>query len=102
MSITWNELDSTSYFWSNNVKRAEHCFFCGHRLAYPVIGWMGHGSDLVMHHHCALSLCIRLIRDVHEVECKIGDFNEPSYLELAKKALQKRKEGTDGVDRKSR
>lgn len=94
MSVGFNEIEN-GFPWGGHVDAGDSCFYCGNKLTYPVIGWMGMGSDLVLHHQCALSLCIRLIRDVHEAECKVGGFKslKPSYLQLAKTALGKWRRG---------
>ncbi len=88
MGITFRDGED-GYPWAFQVEAAEPCFYCGHRLAYPIIGWMGRSTDIVLHHHCALALCVRLIRDVHEVECKIGDLRNSYRSAVAQPAKHK-------------
>jgi hypothetical protein len=67
-----------------------NCFYCGEKFEENsrAITWLGTGDDhipkllvgglsierksytLLLHPPCALKLCTRLIRDVHEAECK--------------------------------
>lgn len=54
----------------------EKCFYCGLVLSQEeyAVQWMGFGGDsghtLYMHSGCTVELTIRLLRDVHEVECR--------------------------------
>ena len=61
-----------------SISFAEHdeCFYCYQKLDFPWIEWHGHesGKDgfsvIALHPRCAVDLSIRILRDVHEVECK--------------------------------
>ena len=55
------------------------CTHCGHEIAAdPFIAWLvsfgvGKARDaghIFLHPACALDLCVRMIRDVHEIECR--------------------------------
>lgn len=43
------------------------CFYCGEATANPAIFWFG-TQELYLHPTCCLSLCIALLRDVHEIK----------------------------------
>lgn len=45
------------------------CFYCHTSIeAMPYINWMG-TTEIELHPACVVELCLRLLRDVHEVEC---------------------------------
>jgi hypothetical protein len=48
------------------------CLLCSEKLNYPIIYWMG-DPPIYFHAECCRSICIRLLRDVWEWECKSGD-----------------------------
>jgi len=47
------------------------CFYCNEDLVVgaPYIEWHGE-TDIQLHPGCAVEFCIRLMRDVHEYECR--------------------------------
>lgn len=67
-------------FFPNSEARKGCCFYCGAPLEPPAVQWMGtaidgeHTSHLLLHPHCAVELFIRLTRDVHEIECRTGEY----------------------------
>lgn len=47
------------------------CFFCSNPiLDKPFVNWMGHGENIFLHPTCTMEFCLRLLRDVHEIECR--------------------------------
>ena len=47
------------------------CFYCSRAIVHhPYIDWMGDGSTIFLHPGCAVDLAIRVLKDVHEIECK--------------------------------
>jgi len=44
------------------------CFYCGKKMKYPVVTWMGSTGEINLHPDCVLKLSVRLFRDVHEVQ----------------------------------
>ena len=48
------------------------CFLCGERVCPPLIEWSGCGATIALHPACAVDLTIRLMRDVHALECHDG------------------------------
>ncbi len=54
------------------------CFFCDKKLTFPYVAWTGSGnaldkkdgnaSWLFLHPDCAISLMLRLSRDLHSIE----------------------------------
>jgi hypothetical protein len=46
------------------------CFYCHHPITEkPFINWIG-DSTIYLHPPCVLELCLRLLKDVHEFECR--------------------------------
>jgi len=45
------------------------CFYCYGATEDPTIIWVGSTGEIFLHPACAAELIIRLIRDVHELEC---------------------------------
>jgi hypothetical protein len=54
--------------------RSDRCFFCGEGFWAPrrVVAWFGYGYTLWLHPECAVNLMLRLMRDVHAVQCIEG------------------------------
>ncbi len=48
----------------------ETCFYCGNPTFDPAIVWSGFGGKIFLHPACCVELGIRVLRDVHELECK--------------------------------
>jgi len=49
---------------------SECCFYCSNPImSRPFIEWLGH-TEIVLHPACAVDFCLRLLRDVHEIECR--------------------------------
>jgi hypothetical protein len=49
------------------------CFFCGRILHYPYVTWMGiDARHINLHPHCVSDLCLRLMRDIGELELCAG------------------------------
>ncbi len=48
------------------------CFYCRGSTTDPGITWMGATGEIFLHPSCAVELVIRLLRDVHELECSSG------------------------------
>jgi hypothetical protein len=47
------------------------CAYCHHLITETCITWWGvRDKDLTLHPACAVDLCLRILRDVHEVECR--------------------------------
>lgn len=46
------------------------CFYCFRPLTPPYVMWMGSIGAVSLHPPCAVEMTIRLLRDVHEVECR--------------------------------
>ena len=49
--------------------RGEACFYCSGPVYDPAIAWTG-TPTIFLHPSCCVDLCIRLLRDVHELECE--------------------------------
>lgn len=54
------------------------CFHCGDFMTDPAIVWRGGaiegiGIQIMLHPRCAIDFMIRLMRDVHEIQCVTGD-----------------------------
>jgi hypothetical protein len=45
------------------------CFYCAGLVLDVCIQWRGEG-EIMLHPACAVDLCLRILRDVHEVECR--------------------------------
>jgi len=46
------------------------CFYCRDSIVeLPYISWIG-TTDVFLHPACAIELSLRLLRDVHQVECR--------------------------------
>ena len=65
----------TGAAWPETRFIGQPCYYCGQPITAPAIWWMGHrgqygGGDVVLHPACCLELVVRLIRDVHELECR--------------------------------
>jgi hypothetical protein len=49
------------------------CFYCGYGCTEPAVYWQGFvDTSIHLHAACALELCIRIIRDVHQIENMSG------------------------------
>ncbi len=48
------------------------CFYCNREISdiEESIYWSGSTSEISLHPHCTADLAIRLLRDVHELECR--------------------------------
>jgi len=46
------------------------CFYCGYPLKGTIVAWWGNGADIYLHPSCVVELTIRMLRDVHEIECQ--------------------------------
>lgn len=55
---------------------SQGCFYCGQPVSQPWIEWHGQNRNqktfeiIQLHPGCAVELTIRLLRDVHEYECR--------------------------------
>ena len=48
----------------------ESCFYCHKPIsADPAIFWFGGDCEVFLHPTCTVEWCLRLLRDVHEIEC---------------------------------
>jgi hypothetical protein len=56
--------------WLPNGFLHKPCYYCAETLQSPFIMWMGAGEPLGLHPACTVELSIRLLRDVHQVECE--------------------------------
>ncbi len=45
------------------------CFYCYKPIDGPLVSWLGDSAEILLHPQCAIDLCIRLMRDVHEWQC---------------------------------
>ena len=59
-------------FLPNSFLQAR-CYYCAAHLGSPFVMWMGAGEPLALHPRCVVELSIRLLRDVHQVECETGN-----------------------------
>jgi hypothetical protein len=50
------------------------CFYCFHPLDNPAVEWSGATGVICLHPACVLELAVRLFRDVHELECRTGQY----------------------------
>ncbi len=54
--------------------KRERCFHCHKPMFAPAIEWRGQAEKeyvtLYLHPACAVEFAIRLLRDVHEIECR--------------------------------
>jgi len=48
----------------------ESCFYCGNPTGDPAVVWSGFGGEIFLHPACCVELAIRVLRDVHAMECK--------------------------------
>jgi len=49
------------------------CFYCYNPIKSVGVMWVGSTDEhLYLHPACVFSLFTRLVRDVHEIECKLG------------------------------
>ena len=69
MSVHHYRASADDAWLSENI-RAQPCCYCGQELPYPFIAWWGFGETVALHVGCTVELCIRLLRDVHQVECE--------------------------------
>lgn len=64
--------------WPETLFVGQPCYYCGQPIAPPAVWWRGGeigqygGGDIVLHPACCLELVVRLVRDVHEIECRAG------------------------------
>jgi hypothetical protein len=50
---------------------APTCFYCYNAIRWrPFIEWASSGGAIFLHPACAVDLVLRLLRDVHEIECR--------------------------------
>lgn len=85
MSIV-TEGNESSY---SRVLAGTPCFFCGQPIRAIAIFWQGcppegiergmEGGELWLHPPCVVNLTIRLYRDVHEVQQKMGDLEASEH-----------------------
>lgn len=50
--------------------KSQCCFYCYKLVTTPAVLWAGEGGRIFLHAGCAVDLAIRILRDVHEIECK--------------------------------
>lgn len=84
--------ENESMFIPKELKHRE-CWYCYNSFSWPMIIWVGNEYNAWLHPGCALALCMRLIRDVHEIECKAipkRDYTIPEGLEVSKEAIHKK------------
>lgn len=58
-----DEQDKVFTPWGND------CFYCGDKAWPPFVMWQGVPDTIYLHPECAIRLMIRLMRDVHDVQC---------------------------------
>ena len=49
---------------------AADCFYCHEPLGPQGVMWSGTSGEIILHPGCVIELTIRLLRDVHEIECQ--------------------------------
>ena len=49
------------------------CFYCSEAMTFPALEWMGSTGTVYLHTDCATRLCIRIFRDVHEIQQRTED-----------------------------
>ena len=56
----------------HRIERFEECFYCGSAVDTHemFIEWLGSSTEVFFHPPCALAFSIRLMRDVHEADCR--------------------------------
>src|SRR5215207_7970191 len=59
-------------FFPNSFLQAR-CYYCGAYLGSPFVMWQGAGDPLALPPSCTVELTIRLLRDVHQVECETSN-----------------------------
>lgn len=45
------------------------CFYCGKAVGFPALFWMGATGNVYLHPDCLQLLIVRLMRDLHEIQC---------------------------------
>lgn len=61
--------------FGHDLRHPGRCFHCEQPTGDPQVWWIGvdeHGRciHIVLHPACAIELAIRMLRDVHEIECR--------------------------------
>ena len=64
---------------------SKDCFYCGDKVSYPRILWMGTTGAIELHPDCVLRLVTRLMRDRHEYEIKQ---EKPKYGKAAEYSIK--------------
>ena len=78
----------------DQVRRGAACFYCHKPLTSPCVHWMGSGFDLYCHPACVVELTIRLLRDVHEIECSTNtDITSRTTPELRQRLVAEESRG---------
>lgn len=49
------------------------CFYCGKAVGFPALFWMGLTGEIYLHPDCFQLLTVRLMRDLHEIQCMPKD-----------------------------
>ncbi|HEX6819550.1 MAG TPA: hypothetical protein VF120_14325 [Ktedonobacterales bacterium] len=47
----------------------QQCTYCGKQMTYPGVFWGVYEVDVWLHPACVVEWMIRLMRDVHQIEC---------------------------------
>ena len=53
-----------------------NCYYCGNRIKGPCVWWRG-APDIWLHPECVVQMMIRMMSDVHEIQCKTVTRFEP-------------------------
>lgn len=61
--------DHTQHDTMGGGALGDPCFYCGRTTGDPSIFWLGRTGSIILHPQCAIDVTIRLLRDVHEVQC---------------------------------
>ena len=92
-----DDIDSGYLFDGDLLGRP--CFYCHTALQAPFVVWMGapltdtDDGRLALHPACVLDLFVRLVRDVHEIECKTG-----GVLRMSSRAADRHEHTQRGVE----
>ena len=70
MSVQYLHPPHPDLDWLNDQLVKQPCYYCAGVLESPFLVWMGAGEALTLHPACTVELTIRLLRDVHQVECQ--------------------------------
>jgi hypothetical protein len=80
MALVLDTGDGHHQWLVENDNLPQDCYFCGKPIGnsadgLPYCYWAGAKGYLFLHVNCALNLCVRLLRDVHEAGNKMeGEF----------------------------